>query len=855
MGPVSGQTAPVPPGVFEPTPRLDITEAILSDAAWLATEHAQLLAGSATRSLEDLAGGMEPRLIAKLDALAVGAPVTFQAQLLPALQEADPGLVFAAAFALLTSDDPAHPEAVRARLVAEDAEPDQVAAIGRALGVAPGAAAEGLVARGLKEVVAPVALAALIDASTARRLPPPFSLERALMHKHPAVRRAGLRASRLFPAGIDPAVLVPLIASADPEEKVGAIQLSLVLGGAEGWQACAEAVAARSPGWESLAPLFAAGAGEDELAPLIAALADPQTAEVAAFALGFSGRSSAADALLLAMQEAAAAPAALDAFAAITGLPLEEPHVVPPEPPEIEEGGDPGALAEPEGSLELPAPVLEAIAPWWEEAQKKVPRGRMLRGRPLASAGALEELARGPLRRRAALARELAVRSRGQLLVPTSGLAAPQLEALAAVPRTPIEADRPFGELMRERWPTSFGEVPRPAPARRVPSGTQHALAVTGIGMVSSLGYGAVDSAAAARAGMTSPAEVEALAWDKDAAENVAVMGHPVPSANGFAGYGRMLVLGADALADLVRSAGVEAGPRTALYLVLPSGHFVRRAEQKEMEGGGEDEEGAPPEPPGSRMDALKERCDESLATGLVRAARFPGQVSTAGLIYGDSPGFAQALQQAAEALAARHYDRCVVVGIDSYLEPDTLGDLASVGVLKGPDVPTGLMPGEGSGAVMLERLQDAKRRKAAVLATVGGAAYAEEKFSSLDPDPKVGVALAQALKQVVRAGRVDPSSAPLVVADLNGTNSRANDWGNALIRAGAPFNAPADLWIPALSFGEVGAATGPCALCLVARAFARGYAPSGEAVVWLWGDGGGRGAFSLHAFEDESDA
>ena len=93
------------------------------------------------------------------------------------------------------------------------------------------------------------------------------------------------------------------------------------------------------------------------------------------------------------------------------------------------------------------------------------------------------------------------------------------------------------------------------------------------------------------------------------------------------------------------------------------------------------------------------------------------------------------------------------------------------------------------------------------------------------------------------------------MVADLNGTNPRANDWGNALVRAGPPFNAPADLWIPALSFGEVGAATGPYALCLVARAFARGYAPSGEAVVWLWGDGGGRGAFSLHAVEDESDA
>jgi 3-oxoacyl-[acyl-carrier-protein] synthase-1 len=85
------------------------------------------------------------------------------------------------------------------------------------------------------------------------------------------------------------------------------------------------------------------------------------------------------------------------------------------------------------------------------------------------------------------------------------------------------------------------------------------------------------------------------------------------------------------------------------------------------------------------------------------------------------------------------------------------------------------------------------------------------------------------------------------VIGNLNGTERRALDWGHTLIRlqrelplGGLP------LWVPAVHFGETGAAAGLLAVCMVLRAFVRGYAPGNRALVWLASDNRPRGVLLL---------
>jgi len=70
-----------------------------------------------------------------------------------------------------------------------------------------------------------------------------------------------------------------------------------------------------------------------------------------------------------------------------------------------------------------------------------------------------------------------------------------------------------------------------------------------------------------------------------------------------------------------------------------------------------------------------------------------------------------------------------------------------------------------------------------------------------------------------------------------------------ALVRSQVPRAlADAPLLIPAQWFGELGAATGPAAVCMAAQAYARGYGPASVGLVWLADDSGARGAFAVSA-------
>ncbi len=575
------------------------------------------------------------------------------------------------------------------------------------------------------------------------------------------------------------------------------------------------------------------------------------------------------------MRDEDLAPLAAEALSAIIGVVVEKALARPPKrwDPDAEEDED--EEEEPGPEADLPKPEPEALAAWWEKAKPKLDPGqRWLRGRPWSLDLVMHELQAGPARRRCALALELAAHSGGQAQLAWDALSTRQLADLHAFRNGVTHAAKPL---------THPGFVPGwspRAPAGPVPTAgsskpialvagssrwTSEALAVTGIGMVSSLGDEVVTSCAAARAGVTRTRGLEG--WrvlDPEEGEGTPAIGHAVAGLDGFSGLGRLACLGAAALHDLLGRSAPEPGVRTGLFLVLPSGWMLDAADRISAAGippdRDEEEEPAEPEevepdPPGGppefeRAELQRKLLADQLLPRLLDLALLPGGFQQTRLFFSDSPGFAEALSAAREALVGRLLERCVVGGIDSLLDPAQLEALAVLGMLKAPQTPTGLAPGEAAAFVQVELPDQARRRKAQVLCYLDAWSSASEPQDALAAESYLGQALAGAIGSTLDRIGDAGHALRLVIANQNGTDPRAQDWGHALVRLQKRSFPEVASWFPALHFGETGAATGPVSVCMGARAFARGYAPSPDLLAWLWSETGARASFCVRAAE-----
>lgn len=368
-------------------------------------------------------------------------------------------------------------------------------------------------------------------------------------------------------------------------------------------------------------------------------------------------------------------------------------------------------------------------------------------------------------------------------------------------------------------------------------------LAVTGIGMVSALGLDVVTSCAAARAGITRIAPLDDLqVADLEAEELVPVAGHQVPIISaGMFGFARLLQLAGAAVDDLRRSRPPEdVPPRLGMILLLRSGwHRAALIDRLKRHPPADDDDAGPHIPASTTDEGALQRDRKRLANDLLPAliarARLKVQPQAQRTILGDQTGFVLALQQAEAWLRDGTCEACWVGGVDSYLDPQIIGALLRLDVLRTPSNPVGLIPGEMACVLELTR---GERRPPGSTAVIQG--YA------LDPGPgqvpEEGPPDAEPLMRAMAA--TGAPSPDLSVVNLNGTTPRAVEWGYALVRrASQGLNDAPVTWIPPLHFGEIGSATGPASVAMLARGWSRGYAPGATARICLIEDGTARGA------------
>jgi hypothetical protein len=358
---------------------------------------------------------------------------------------------------------------------------------------------------------------------------------------------------------------------------------------------------------------------------------------------------------------------------------------------------------------------------------------------------------------------------------------------------------------------------------------------ITAFGMATALAPNLPDSCAAARAGITRMSKMNILSvGDCEALEHGPILGCSAQYiAPGFVGLAKALLLGKAALADRQsrRSLSDEGLCRTGIFLNMSDQFYADSSFDPRVE-----------EDLRFPSTVWAEQCKQ-LIPSLLQGCNLEIVPENHRLYFGGHTGFVRAIQEAASMLLAGHFDRCLVGGIDSCIEARFLIAAATKRVLKTSMNPVGFVPGEAAAFILLERAGDTCRKGEAA-GFLMGASFVLNGLDRLSDDPPDGVALARAIHEALPASHSSREALTAVVSDLNGDDHRARDWGHALTRLRAKHRlADVPVWIPALAFGEIGAASAPVGLCLGIVAQQRGWIPRGPIVAWFSADKGSRAA------------
>jgi 3-oxoacyl-[acyl-carrier-protein] synthase-1 len=250
------------------------------------------------------------------------------------------------------------------------------------------------------------------------------------------------------------------------------------------------------------------------------------------------------------------------------------------------------------------------------------------------------------------------------------------------------------------------------------------------------------------------------------------------------------------------------------------------------------------PSPRPGRPDGLEKDLADHLQTELrVNSIEFISTGHSAGLMALQT-GWQRVLQGAA--------DICLVGGVDSYLESETLRWLQESDQVHGGDNAYGFIPGEGAGFCLLCSVDAAERLRLQILGRVGAVATSRETRLIKTDSICLGKGLTQAFKSAIEAL---PSQNPRIertICDLNGEPYRADEYGFAVSRLSNHFVDATDIIAPADCWGDVGAASGPLFVNLVAASFQRGY-PKTNNLLWTSSETGERSAALLYAESPES--
>ena len=334
-------------------------------------------------------------------------------------------------------------------------------------------------------------------------------------------------------------------------------------------------------------------------------------------------------------------------------------------------------------------------------------------------------------------------------------------------------------------------------------------LVLTGMGMVSPVGYNAAQTCAALRAGIAMFRELPGIV---DSYGNP-IIAAPLPD------------LGPDVPLTEKLTVSTWRAIVEALDVVQP------RSKSKLLV---------------AIVSAEKERSGYPLNIEWLKAALLDrwshsGEVSFGVYALGHA-GAAAAIKDLSKHLGQSQGSVALLVAADSLITLPTLAYLDSAGRLKSYTRPRGAIPGEAAVALVIESVYDLSQRGIIPYCSIDGAGFAVEPVPVNSSEPCLGEGLTHAVYSALDAAGCDKRNIKEVYCDLNGEEYRTHEWMLTLCRAlEEPF-----LVHPADCIGDVGAASLPLLVAMAGMALQRGYAVNDRVLAWASSDFGSRGAICV---------
>jgi 3-oxoacyl-[acyl-carrier-protein] synthase-1 len=194
-----------------------------------------------------------------------------------------------------------------------------------------------------------------------------------------------------------------------------------------------------------------------------------------------------------------------------------------------------------------------------------------------------------------------------------------------------------------------------------------------------------------------------------------------------------------------------------------------------------------------------------------------------------------------ASQLLARGAPGCLIAGVDSLLVSSTLSAFHEAGRLKTGLNSNGFIPGEAGAAVYLGPIGSSTPWLACV-----GLGYGTERATILSEEPLRGDGLKEAITNAMKDASITWEQIDFRITDANGEQYWFKEASLALTRTLRMHKAEVDLWHPADSIGEIGAAIVPCVLGVSLFAISKRYAPGPGLLCHFSADGEERGALVM---------
>jgi 3-oxoacyl-[acyl-carrier-protein] synthase-1 len=323
--------------------------------------------------------------------------------------------------------------------------------------------------------------------------------------------------------------------------------------------------------------------------------------------------------------------------------------------------------------------------------------------------------------------------------------------------------------------------------------------------MVTPVGFNAPASCAAMRVGIDAFAETQ-FKFDGDW-----LIGAQVPFSERWRGREKLLNMVVPAIAECLHGFPSESLKTIPLLLCLA-------------------EQDRPGRLPGQDESLLRE-IEESLGIRFSSASTIFNEGRISGL---------KAIELASQLLV-REVSRCLVVGVDSLLVGTTLDTLYEVGRLKTEFNSNGFIPGEAGAAILLGPVDSSTPHLACI-----GLGYGTEHATILSEEPLRGEGLKKAINSAMRDAAVTWEYIDFRITDANGEQYWFKEASLALMRTLRIHKEEVDLWHPADSIGEIGAAIVPCVLGISLFAVSKQYAPGTGILCHFSADGEERGALVM---------